>query len=187
MYGGQKKCDKQFESDQIFLHACDSIFGDRKTACLHHIKRGWDYFYLNVLDTSMMRFNQAWLLDSTNADIYWGFGNILGTQKKFNESLSFFDMSIRLNPNNSNVWECAATSHGQIFFQTKDITHLNMAIDYLKKSIQLDPTNAKVYGALTASYSYFIQGDSAKKYLELTDKLDPAAINPEVRRVVTGK
>lgn len=24
-----------------------------------------------------MRFNQAWLLDSLNADVYWGFGNLV--------------------------------------------------------------------------------------------------------------
>ena len=187
MFGRQIKCKEQIEADQIFLRQCDSIFKDRKIACAHHIKRGWEYYYAHVFDTSMMRFNQAWLLDSTNAEIYWGFGNLLGAQQKFKESLTFLDKSINLNPNNAIVWESASESYGQIFFQTKDVKQLNTSIHYLKKSIQLDPTNARAYGELTASYTYFTQHDSAKKYLELTDKLDPKEVNPEVRKILTGK
>ncbi|MDO8604294.1 MAG: tetratricopeptide repeat protein [bacterium] len=187
MFGGQKKCQEQIDADKEFFHWCDSIFPDRKAASQHHINRGWDYFYANILDTSMMRFNQAWLLDSTNADAYWGFGNLLGRQKKYKESLIFFDKSVKLNPDNSKVWHCASLSYGQIFFETKDMKQLNTGIEYSKKAVQLDSTNASAYGQLTALYAYFMQKDSANKYLKITDRLDPTQINPEVRKIVTGK
>ncbi len=187
MYGGLKKCDEQLEIDKDFLVDCDKVFKDRSEATQHHIDKGWEYFYKNDLDTAMMRFNQAWLLDSTNADIYWGFGNILGMQQKFSESLRFFEKSLALNSNNSKVWQCSATSYGQLFFQSKDIKLLNKAIDNWKKSVSIDPTNAEAYAQLTAGYSYFNQKDSARKYLAITDRLDPKAINPEVRQILDGK
>ena len=81
------------------------------------------------------------------------------------------------------MWESAATSYGQLFFESKDINLLNTSIEYLKTSIKLDPSNAR--GQLTASYSYFMQKDSAKKYLRITDKLDPSAVNPEVRKILS--
>jgi len=186
MYGNQKKCEEQIESDNIFLMRCDSLFKSRKEACAYYVSRAWDHFYANNQDSSMKRFNQAWLLDSSNYEVYWGFGNLLGRKQKFKESLAFFERALKLNPNNAKLWESASTSFGQIFFQTKDVSQLNICIDYLKHSLQLD-TDARVLSQLTAAYSYFIQSDSAKKYLKLTDKIDPSAINPEVRQLLDKK
>jgi len=98
--------------------------------------------------------------------------------------LVYLEKSIKLNPNNSKVWECASTSLGQLFFQTKDKKLLDKSIDYLKQSLSPDPMNARALGQLTVAYSYFIQKDSACKYLELTDKIDSKMINPEVRKIL---
>ena len=187
MFGGFKKCDEQIKIDNDFVADCDRYFKNRNEATRHHIDRGWEYFYKNDLDTAMIRFNQAWLLDSTNADVYWGFGNILGRQQKFQESLKYFDKSLAINSRNSKVWLCSATSYEQLFFQSKDISLLNKAIDNLKESVSLDSTNAEAYGQLTACYSYFMQKDSARKYLEITDRLDPKAVKPEVRQILNEK
>ena len=187
MYGGVKKCKEQIEFDKEFLQDCDKTFKSRKEASLHMIMRGWQYFYGKKLDTSMMRFNQAWLLDSLNADVYWGFGNLLGSQGKFKESLPFFERSIKLNPTNAKVWQDESITYGNIFFQTKDKKNLNLSISSLKKAISLDPNNPRLYGQLTAAYSYFMQKDSARKYLKITERLDPSAVNPEVKKILTNK
>lgn len=187
MYGGQKKCQDQMDADNLFLHRRDSMFSDRKLACKYQLDRAWEYFYANILDTAMFRFNQAWLLDSTNADIYWGFGNLLGKQQNFEESLKYFEKSLKMNSNNSNVWLCASTSYGQLFYKSKDINLLNKSIEYLKIAVSLDPNNAIAYGQLTAAYTYFEQKDSAMKYLNITDKINPSAVKPAVRQFITGK
>jgi tetratricopeptide (TPR) repeat protein len=187
MFGGLKKCDEQIKADRIFLADCDKFYKNRNEATLHHIDMGWGYFYKNELDSSMMRFNQAWLLDSTNANIYWGFGNILGRKQQFKKSIPFLAKSIEINPNNPKVYECISTSYGQIFFETKDIKYLNLTIENLKHSVRLNPNNASAYGQLTGAYSYFNQTDSARKYLEITDRLDPKAVNPEVRNLLSKK
>lgn len=187
LFGSQKKCDEQIKADIIFIEECNKFYKNRKYAVQHHLEMGWNYFYENKFDSAIMRFNQAWLLDSTNADLYWGLGSVLGKMQKFDESISFFEKSILLNPNNSKVFEGASTSYGQLFFKSKDVNQLNQCIEYLKNSVQLDQTNARAYAQLTAAYSYFMQKDSAKKYLEITDKLDPNAVNPEVRQSLLQK
>ena len=185
MFGHVKKCKEQIDSDNDFLKQSDKQFKNRKDAAKFHVEKGWEYFYKNQFETSMMRFNQAWLLDSLNTDIYWGYGNILGlSNRNFKESLVYLEKSLKMNPNNTRVWESASTSYGQLFYETKDINLLNTSIDYLKTSIKLEPNNARAYGQLTASYSYYMQKDSARKYLEITDKLDPSAVNPEVRKIL---
>jgi tetratricopeptide (TPR) repeat protein len=187
MYGGAKKCPEQIKADNEFLKQMDLIDKNRKNSAQDRVDRAWDYFYQNKLDTSMMRFNQAWLLDSTNPDVYWGFGNLLGKKHQFIESIPFFEKSIQLNPGNSKVYESAGLSHGNLFFETKDTAYLNTSISYLKKSVQLDPSNVNAYRLLTISYTYSIHRDSAKKYLKITDSLDPSVIEPEVRKNITGE
>jgi tetratricopeptide (TPR) repeat protein len=187
MYGRVKKCREQIENDKEFLKDCDKTFKTRKEATSHMIMRGWQYLYSKKPDTSMMRFNQAWLLDSLNADIYWGFGDLLGMQGKFKESLPFFERSLKINAGNAKVWQDASTSYGNTFFQTKDVKFLNSCVFCLKKAVNLDPKNPHLYGQLTSAYSYFMQKDSALKYLKITEQLDPNAVNPEVKRLLIQK
>jgi len=181
-----KKCKGQIEDDNRFIALCEKSTG-RKAAAEHMVMRGWQYLRSNQLDTSMMRFNQAWLLDSLNSEIYWGFGDNLGMQRKFKESLPFFERSLKLNRNNPRVWLDASTSYGNVFGQTNDQKYLDAAIDALKNAIKLDPNNPKYYSQLTSAYSYFMQKDSARKYMAITDKLDPNAVNPQVRKMINGK
>lgn len=183
MYGNVKKCKEQIDDDNQFIALCEKT-STRKEAAAHMVMRGWEYLYKNQLDTSMMRFNQAWLLDSLNADIYWGFGDNLGMQKKFKESLPFFEKSLKLNPNNAKAWQDASTSYGNLFAQTNDIKYLNAAIASLKAAVRLSPQNPQLYGQLTSAYSYFMQKDSARKYLKITDGLDPNAVNTQVREML---
>src|SRR5690606_35085006 len=127
-------------------------------------------FYKNDLETSMKRFNQAWLLDSLNADVYWGFGNLLGRQNQFQASIPYFEKSLKLKPNNSRVYESLATSYGHLFETTQKSATLNQAIEALKKANTLDRNNPRILAQLTSGYYYFTQKDSAIKYLKLTDK-----------------
>ncbi len=185
MFGRVKKCREQLDADKDFLKECDKNFKSRREAAQFHVDKGWGYFYENEFETAMKRFNQAWLLDSLNADVYWGFGNILGMQRDFKQSLVFLEQSLKMNSSNPRVWESASTSYGQLFYETKDIKLLDKSIEYLKASIKLEPNNARAYGQLTAAYSYFMQKDSARKYLRITDKLDPSAVNPDVRKILS--
>jgi tetratricopeptide (TPR) repeat protein len=187
MFGGVKKCKEQVELDNQFLAACDKTGKTRKEMARHMIDRGWEYLYAKKLDTSMMRFNQAWLLDSLNADEYWGFANLLGIQEKFKESIPFFEKSLKINPDNARAWNDESTSYGNMFFQTKNTKYLNACIFCLKKAIHLDPQNSHYYGQLTSAYTYFMQKDSARKYLKITERLDPSAVNPEVRKMLGDK
>ena len=187
MYGDSPKCEQQIKSDNDFFAFVESKFKDRKVAALSYVELGWDYFYQNDLETSMKRFNQAWLLDSLNADVYWGFGNLLGRKGELKSSIPFFEKSLKLRPNNSKVLESAATSYGQLFVTTQEVSLLNKAIESLKKADSLDKNNPRILAQLTSAYTYFSQKDSANKYLNLTDKLDPKAIHPEVRKLLRQK
>jgi len=181
-YGAVEKCAEQLRIDAQFLQECDQIYPSRAAAAVHHIDLAWDLYDANQTDEAMKRFNQAWLLDKSNADIYWGYGNLTGQGGHFEESLAFFDESIQLNAHNAKVWESKALSYGQLFFKTKELETLEKAISCSKKSLTIDPKNPRVYAQLAGTYSYFIQKDSLAKYIQLTDEIDATLINPELRK-----
>jgi tetratricopeptide (TPR) repeat protein len=186
LFGGVKKCKEQIEDDKQFINTCDKAMS-RKESSEHFIKRGWENVYAKKLDTAVMRFNQAWLLDSLNAAVYWGLADVLGMQGKFKASLSLFDRAVKLDPHNVKILQDASTSYGNVFFETKDIKFLDATVNVLKAAARLEPRNPIIYAQLTAAYSYFTQKDSARKYLKITDQIDPNAVNPEVRKILAKK
>jgi tetratricopeptide (TPR) repeat protein len=181
MYGSVAKCATQREADKRFLDSCDQQFHSRKMAASAYVTKAWEFFERNDQSNAMLAFNQAWLLDSTNADVYWGFGNLLGFREEFAESLPYFRKSLALNPTNPDVYDCIATSMGQLFVSTSQDSFLYQTIGASMRSLQLNPVNARAYATLASAYTYFSQHDSARKYMALADQLDPAAVNPGVR------
>ena len=185
MFGNSIKCPEQLEADIIFIKEMSEQFqGDRKKAAKDRVARAWDYFNRNIEDTAMMRFNQAWLLDSMNADVYWGFGNLLGNNKKHKEALPLFKKSLRLNPVNPVVWASTGQGYGNSYMQTKDKKELDSCIYYFRRSYLLDSSNGETCSKLTFAYLEAMQMDSAKKFQALTDQINPQLLPLEIREKI---
>ncbi|MFD1256830.1 tetratricopeptide repeat protein [Mucilaginibacter terrae] len=186
MYGRVKKCTAQIEADSNFLKGEDKHFKSRKAAAIYFAKRGWDFYYQQKPDTSMFRFNQAWMLDSLNAEVYWGFANLTGMKRLYKESLPLFEKAIKLDSINAKIYISAYTSYGNMFDQTKDVKYLDTGILYLKKADRLNPSNASINAFLAGAYSQLLQKDSARKYLKIAEKIDPNAVHPDIRKMVAS-
>src|ERR1700733_5120132 len=54
--------------------------GMSRAQCAQHaIMRGWQYLNSGDPLSAIKRFNQAWLLDPNNANVYWGLGSAQST------------------------------------------------------------------------------------------------------------
>jgi hypothetical protein len=73
MYGNIERTTEQKLADKEFINGMLRDYKDTTIASKKLAKRGWYYFYNNVMDTAMFRFNQCWLMDSTYAESYFGF------------------------------------------------------------------------------------------------------------------
>jgi tetratricopeptide (TPR) repeat protein len=187
MYGEVEKCENQIKIDNDFILESEKKFESIKIASEYYISKGWEYYYANKNDLSMKRFNQAWILDKNNSEIYWGFGNLLGKKGEFKKSVKYLLKSIEIEPKNAKVYESISTSYSQIFYKTKDIQYLNLTIEYLKKVVKIEPKNGRAFGQLANSYAYLTQKDSLRKYIKITDGIDSKFINPEIRKIVNEK
>jgi tetratricopeptide (TPR) repeat protein len=144
MYGNATKCKQQLESDKEFLAFCDSAYFSRKEASASHVDFGWMYFYDKDFDTSIKRFNQAWLLDSTNADVYWGFGVILGERKQYEESIEMLESSLEIYPEKERLWFCLAVSYNNLYGKTRDKNYIDILTERLTGAVKANPDNEKI-------------------------------------------
>ncbi len=78
MYGEQTFTESQTKANEKFLSSLKigKLRADARRSSNSFAEVGWDYLYKGHLDTAMFRFNQSWLIDSTNIAPYIGFGTI---------------------------------------------------------------------------------------------------------------
>lgn len=186
MYGDIKKCKPQLLADEKFVDAVVEQYGSREEATNSMLRFAWRHYMEGNLNASIKRFNQAWLLDSLNTDVYKGFGNIMMDQGKDKESLRYFDKYLALDPANAEVLRLSALSYIHIYDEgrEKDETLLDKSIIRLKKAVISEPEDARAYSLLVKAYAYKNEIDSARKYMEITDRLNPDIIEREIREYI---
>ncbi|UYZ60055.1 hypothetical protein [Hymenobacter latericus] len=100
-YGGIVKSKALRQLDQEFIaSALRQYNNDRRAASESCVVQGWSYFYDNNFSTSVKRFNQAWLLDSTNCNVYYGFSACLSEKGDAAGAHRYFLMAQRLDSRN---------------------------------------------------------------------------------------
>lgn len=180
MYGHLQKCNDQIAEDNQFLLNCDSVYSSRKEASTDMLRYAWRHYVNGDLDSAMKRFNQAWLLDSLNADVYRGFGEVLVEKDNFQESVQYFDKSIELNPSRAESYKSLALVYSSVFAETKVKENVSKSIELLKKAVNINPMDAISYNYIIDNYIELNQLDSASKYLNIVEALDPSLVKPEV-------
>lgn len=88
MFGGRDvvKTAYQMEVDETFIQSVTKDGMSREKGSQVVVGYAWDFFNKGDLSTAMKRFNQAWLLNPANPDIYKGFAAILRKQGKTAEA-----------------------------------------------------------------------------------------------------
>lgn len=95
MYGGTTvvKTPFQMESDEKFIQKGVENSGTRERACLEVLKIGWAVLQQGDALNAMKRFNQAWLLDPSNPDVFKGFAAVLRKQGKIADADTYESMA----------------------------------------------------------------------------------------------
>lgn len=87
----------QAADKELFANASASL-GSRKKAAQAWIEQGYRFYQQDQLGMATRRFNQAWLMDPTNPEVYTGFAAVLHDQGKYCEALNMMDRALELNP-----------------------------------------------------------------------------------------
>lgn len=191
-YGHVRKTEDQKQADQEFIETILKQDGTRRKGSDHLISLGFRYLYKDI-KTAMYRFNQAYLLDSTNIDIYWGFGGVYMTLGNYEKAKQQYEEGLAIQPNNPHL----LIDYGTYFMiqynalqpvdKKNATTQLDLAIRYLSKSQQLAPTDQNT--ALKLSVCYWNKGDCERAwtYYELCKSLGGQPITDEYTAALRKK
>ena len=183
-YGLVQKTEEQKQSDREFIESMLKQDTTNRTASDHLISLGFKYLYRDI-KIAMYRFNQAYLLDSTNTDIFWGFGGVYMTLGDYAKAQEEYKEGLAINPNNTHL----LTDYGTYFMaqyyalqpinKKNALTNLDTAITYMMESYTLDATNQNTSFKLSICYYNKKDCENAWKYYDICKALGGQPITEE--------
>ncbi len=177
-YGNVKKDKDHIADDQKFIEEELKHESTRHKASEELVRLGFDYLYRHDLETAMRRFNQAWLLDPSNENAYWGFGAVYFTFGDTKEALNQYEKGLLINPSSSDILTDKATIYMTLYENTRNLDDMNKAIGLFIQSYKVDPTNQNTLFKLSAAYYYKQDCTNALKYYNECMKLGGKSISP---------
>ena len=168
LYGHLTKTADEIKSDSDFINQIMAMpkFKTRREASNHLIGLGFQYYYRPDFKTAMYRFNQAYLLDSTNTDIYWGSGAIYMAFGRYDLAKVQYEHGLFIDSSNTHLLTDLATYFMEQYYlmvqmPINDVvknpkeqarSYLDSAISYLVKSYSLDSKDVNTVYKLSICY-----------------------------------
>lgn len=100
MYGGMDRNSYPVlkAADDKLITDTTAHYGSREKASQAFVNNGFYYYHIDDLKNAMRRFNQAWLLDKENPEVYWGFGTVLHDKGQNCDAMDMMEKALSLNP-----------------------------------------------------------------------------------------
>jgi Tfp pilus assembly protein PilF len=170
-YGNIPKTEGQKDADKEFIETTLKQYPSNRKASDHLIELGFKYLYRDI-KTAMYRFNQAYLLDSTNTDIFWGYAGVYMTLGDYQKAQQQYTEGLMIDPKNTHL----LTDYGTYFMaqyyalqlidKKNALANLDSALNYLTKSYQLDTKDQNTTFKLSICYYQKKDCKNAWKYYD---------------------
>ena len=110
-YGDAPKNAAQQESDAEFVRTVLATDSTPRAASKHLLDLGFQLLREGDFTHSMYRFNQAYLIDASNTDVYWGFGSFFMELDKPDLAHTMYRAGLSLDSTNANLLNGEATAY----------------------------------------------------------------------------
>jgi tetratricopeptide (TPR) repeat protein len=183
-YGHLAKTEGEISDDSSFILRIMSqlLFKTRRDASNHLIKLGFDYFYRDDLKTAMYRFNQAYLLDSTTSEDYWGYGAIYMRFGMIGLAAEQYEAGLKIDPANTHLLTDYATAYLAQYYRLGLEEVLDSAIHNLHKSYSINPKDVNTAFKLSICYWHKNKCEEAWKFYDACVALGGQPITEEFKK-----
>jgi Tfp pilus assembly protein PilF len=151
MYGGIVKTEEMKKADDAFVTKMQQAGYSRENGAKVLVQKGWAAFDKGDLNGAVRRFNQAWLLDPENGDIYHGFAVVVHRR---DNALSEAEKYFRTALSKSRVHVNAYVDYGRFLWLQ---TRYDESLVQLNKAIKISPKAYNAYSNI--SFVYYKKGD----------------------------
>lgn len=194
-YGDLPKTQEEIKSDSNYIKQMMALpqFKTRREASNHLISLGFQYYYRPDFKTAMYRFNQAYLLDSTNTDIFWGYGAIYMAFGRYDLAKKQYEDGLSIDSMNTHLMTDLATYYMEQFYLTSQMPKndiikdtraqakqfIDSAVYYLNKSYKLNPKDVNTVYKLSICHWNLEDCVNAWKYYDESVALGGKPITEE--------
>lgn len=156
-------------ADEKLIADTTAQYGSREKASQAFINKGFNYYYNNDLENAMKRFNQAWLLDKENPEVYWGFGTVLHDKGQHCDAMPMMEKAMLLNiPKNIGFYPDAGRiitlcgAKGQSISESKKKALFEKSEKIFIEAEAIEPKKGYLYS--TWATAYYWRGDYVKAW-----------------------
>jgi tetratricopeptide (TPR) repeat protein len=110
-YGDAPKNAAQQASDAEFVRTVLATDSTPRAASKHLLELGFQLLREGDFTRSMYRFNQAYLIDASNTDVYWGFGSFFMELDKPDLAHTMYRAGLSVDSTNANLLNGEATAY----------------------------------------------------------------------------
>ena len=179
MYGNTTFTDKQKEANDKFLQDMLTSGYTNESGSNEVVKTGFRYLNHGDFSTSIKRFNQGWLLNPDNPEVYSGFGIWYGKQQEYEKAVEMLSIGIQKDPKHKFILHDIGYTYNMLGIESKNsgssskaTEYFGKAIEYLLKDIDLYPDYGVAYVTVSASFMQLGKFDEAVAYAEKAAKLN---------------
>lgn len=184
-YGNVEKTADEKEFDAAFIAKVMEEMKNTVEASEKMIELGFQYLYeRGDLVAAMRKFNEAYLLNPENPDIYLGYGTVYTTLGAFLEAREQYDKGLKLAPRDPMLVTAYGTTFLGEYYQKFDEDRsaaeasLDHALEYFLESEKIDRSNSDTMFKLSIVYLYKDNCKLAIKYFREAKKLEHPNIPP---------
>ncbi len=183
MYGKAEFTEGQKDANERFIQAMLADGFTRQTGSMDAVKKGFAYLKRGDFSTSMKRFNQGWLLDADNPEVYSGYGVWYAKQDDYEHAVAMFELGLEKDPRHKSNLHDLGLSYNhwgvQLKYSRPSLAkeYFLKAVEPLEKAIALYPDWGPPYVTISASYMQLEDFSMAVVYAEkaqaLKERLEP--------------
>lgn len=154
MYGDPDRPNKLNARDRAFIASIEKAGKSRRDVSQEVMRTGWDFLQKGDLKSAIKHFNQAWLIDQENPNVYHGFALIsVVRDNAVADAEKFFRIALAKPGINVNAY----VDYGRLLWI---VGRLDESLVQLRKALDISPTahNARANMAMV----YYKKSEYAK-------------------------
>jgi tetratricopeptide (TPR) repeat protein len=183
-YGHHKKTNREKKADEEFIKSMMNHYnGDKRIASDYFVQGGFYFLSQNKFDTAMFKFNQAYLLDSTNTNIYWGYGGFFYSIGNFEKAKEQYEEGLAIDSTNTHLLTDLGVYYKKKYYDLhstdfeNSLVQLESSFDYLIKSYKIDPNSPNTLFNLSECYLIKDDCDNAWKFHDKCKAMEKRAVS----------